>query len=39
MGYKASHDKKIGGHGDLVVEGRGNWMWIGEGFVAQIAIS
>lgn len=30
MGYKASHDQKIGGHCDLIVEGRYNWIWIGE---------
>lgn len=30
MGYAASHDSKIGGHSDIVVRGRLNFLWIGE---------
>lgn len=30
MGYKATHDEKIGGHSDLAVRGQKNYLWIGE---------
>ncbi len=30
MGFDASHDKDYGGHGDIVVEGRDQFLWIGE---------
>ncbi|MDV7271408.1 hypothetical protein RYZ20_10900 [Thioclava sp. A2] len=30
VGVSAIHDKQIGGHADLVVEGRDNFRWIGE---------
>ncbi len=30
MGFEASHDKDYGGHGDIVVECRDQFLWIGE---------
>lgn len=30
MGYQASHDMKIGGHTDISVRGKNNYLWIGE---------
>lgn len=30
MGYNAGHETKIGGHTDLSVRGRNNYLWIGE---------
>lgn len=30
MGFQASHDTKIGGHCDVVVEGTDNFLWLGE---------
>ncbi|AZC77972.1 hypothetical protein C4K31_5093 [Pseudomonas chlororaphis subsp. piscium] len=30
MGYDAGHETKIGGHTDLTVRGRHNYLWIGE---------
>lgn len=29
-GYDADHDRKIGGHTDISVRGRNNYLWIGE---------
>lgn len=30
MGFQASHDTMVGGHGDIIVEGRNSYLWIGE---------
>jgi hypothetical protein len=30
LGFDASHDKDYGGHGDIVIEARDNFLWIGE---------
>jgi hypothetical protein len=30
MGFQASHDTTVGGHCDLVIEGRYNFLWLGE---------
>lgn len=30
LGYNASHDAKIGGHADILVRGKDNYIWIGE---------
>lgn len=30
MGYNAGHEGKIGGHTDLAVKGKNNYLWIGE---------
>ncbi|GAM99147.1 hypothetical protein U91I_02788 [alpha proteobacterium U9-1i] len=30
MSFDAEHDMTIGGHGDIVVRGRGSFLWIGE---------
>lgn len=30
MGFDAAHDKDYGGHGDIVIEARDNFLWIGE---------
>ncbi|KAA3535647.1 hypothetical protein NLO83_20705 [Pseudomonas tremae] len=30
MGYNAAHETKIGGHTDLSVKGKNNYLWIGE---------
>lgn len=30
LGYKATHDEKIGGHSDIAVRHRRNFLWIGE---------
>lgn len=30
MGFQASHDTTVGGHCDIVIEGRYNFLWLGE---------
>ncbi|MER9880450.1 hypothetical protein [Mesorhizobium sp. M0118] len=30
MGFQASHDTTVGGHCDVVIEGRNNFLWLGE---------
>jgi hypothetical protein len=30
MGFDASHDKDYGGHSDIVIEARGDFLWLGE---------
>jgi len=30
MGFDASHDKDYGGHGDIVIEARDDFLWLGE---------
>jgi len=30
MGFQASHDTDVGGHCDVVVSGRENFLWLGE---------
>ena len=30
MGFQAAHDTTVGGHCDIVIEGRGNFLWLGE---------
>jgi hypothetical protein len=30
MGYDAGHEGKVGGHADILVRGRDNFLWIGE---------
>ena len=30
MGFDASHDKEYGGHGDIVIEARDDFLWLGE---------
>jgi hypothetical protein len=30
MSFNASHDTMIGGHGDIIVEGKNSYLWIGE---------
>lgn len=30
MGFQASHDTAVGGHCDVVIEGRNNFLWLGE---------
>lgn len=30
MGYNADHERKVGGHTDISVRGRSNFLWIGE---------
>lgn len=30
LGFQAAHDTTVGGHCDIVIEGRGNFLWLGE---------